>query len=49
VIVFDSADPEFFLAHWDVAGSVLIDALPPGPTGMHPWLDVLVRLSRCRR
>jgi enoyl-CoA hydratase/carnithine racemase len=47
VIVFDSADPEFFLAHWDVAADpTLIDALPPGPTGMHPWLDVLVRLSR---
>ena len=46
VIVFDSADPEFFLAHWDVADLALKDGLPPGPTGMHPWLDVLVRLSR---
>jgi enoyl-CoA hydratase/carnithine racemase len=46
VIVFDSADPEFFLAHWDIADPALTDALPPGPTGMHPWLDVLVRLSR---
>lgn len=47
VIVFASADPEFFLAHYDV----LIDkartaAMPKGPTGMHPWLDVLARLSR---
>ncbi len=47
VIVFDSADPDFFLAHWDIAADpALTDALPPGPTGMHPWLDVLVRLSR---
>src|SRR6516225_3377969 len=46
VIVLDSADSEFFLAHWDIADPALTDALPLGPTGMHPWLDVLVRLSR---
>jgi enoyl-CoA hydratase/carnithine racemase len=47
VVVFDSADPDYFLAHYDI----LIDAartaaMRPGPTGMPPWLDVLVRLSR---
>lgn len=47
VIVFASEDPEFFLAHYDV----LVDkartaAMPKGPTGMHPWLDVLTRLAR---
>lgn len=47
VIVFESGDPDFFLAHYDV----LVDkartaALGQGPTGMHPWLDVLVRLAR---
>ena len=47
VIVFQSSDPDFFLAHYDV----LVDkartaAMVRGPTGMHPWLDVLVRLSR---
>lgn len=47
VIVFESADPDFFLAHYDV----LVDkartaAMAKGPTGMHPWLDVLVRLAR---
>lgn len=47
VIVFASEDPEYFLAHYDV----LVDkartaAMPNGPTGMHPWLDVLARLSR---
>ncbi len=47
VVVFASADPDFYLAHYDV----LVDkartaAMKPGPTGMHPWLDALVRLSR---
>jgi enoyl-CoA hydratase/carnithine racemase len=47
VVVFDSLDPDFYLAHYDV----LVDkaktiAMVPGPSGMHPWLDVLVRLSR---
>jgi enoyl-CoA hydratase/carnithine racemase len=47
VVVFDSANPAFYLAHYDLEhdpGRTL--ALPPGPTGMHPWLDLLVRLSR---
>ena len=38
VVVFDSANPDFFLAHYE--------ALPTGPTGMDAWLDLLVRLSR---
>lgn len=47
VILFESSDPEFFLAHYDV----LVDkartaAMKPGATGMHPWLDCLARLSR---
>jgi enoyl-CoA hydratase/carnithine racemase len=47
VVVFRSADPDFFLAHWDVlADKAKVAAMPPGPTGMHPWGDVLVRLSR---
>ena len=47
VVVFDSADPDFFLAHWDIAADpAVIGALPVGPTGMHPWLDILIRLSR---
>ncbi len=47
VIVFDSSIPEFFMAHYDVLGN-LRDSLemPPGPTGMHPFPDFLVRLSR---
>ncbi|WP_035703271.1 enoyl-CoA hydratase/isomerase family protein [Bradyrhizobium genomosp. I (2014)] len=47
VVVFRSADPDFFLAHWDVlADKRTVAAMPPGPTGMHPWIDLLVRLSR---
>ncbi len=47
VIVFRSADPDFFLAHWDaLADKDRVAAMEPGPTGMHPWLDVLSRLSR---
>jgi enoyl-CoA hydratase/carnithine racemase len=46
-VVFRSADPDYFLAHWDIAADPAeVDALPPGPTGFHPWLDILVRLSR---
>ncbi len=36
VVVFRSTDPEFFLAHIDVAGDYTSTA--PGKTGMHPWL-----------
>jgi enoyl-CoA hydratase/carnithine racemase len=47
VIVFASADPDFFLAHYDVlADKARTASMKPGPTGMHPWLDVLARLSR---
>ncbi|MFS2108817.1 enoyl-CoA hydratase/isomerase family protein [Sphingomonas sp. Sphisp140] len=47
VIVFDSADTDFFLAHYDVlADKARTAAMAPGPTGMHPWLDVLVRIAR---
>jgi enoyl-CoA hydratase/carnithine racemase len=46
VLVFDSADPDFFLAHWDIAADpALIDAIPLSRNGLHPWLDVLQRLS----
>jgi enoyl-CoA hydratase/carnithine racemase len=47
VVVFDSANPDFYLAHYDTEhdpGRTL--ALGVGPTGMHAWLDLLVRLSR---
>jgi enoyl-CoA hydratase/carnithine racemase len=47
VIVFDSANTEFFLAHYDTEHDPgKTAALPPGPTGMHPWIDLTARLSR---
>jgi enoyl-CoA hydratase/carnithine racemase len=47
VVVFESANPDFYLAHYDIEndpGKTV--ALGAGPTGMHAWLDLLVRLSR---
>ena len=47
VIVFESANPDFFLAHYDTENAPERTlALPVGPTGMNAWLDLLVRLSR---
>jgi enoyl-CoA hydratase/carnithine racemase len=47
VVVFDSANPDFYLAHYDTEHDpARTAALGVGPTGMHVWLDLLVRLSR---
>jgi enoyl-CoA hydratase/carnithine racemase len=47
VVVFASANPNYYLAHYDVEHDPRrTAALPLGPTGMHAWLDLLVRLSR---
>src|SRR5262245_35458935 len=47
VVVFDSAVEGFFLTHYDfVAKLEVTTRLPPGPTGLHPLPDMLVRLSR---
>jgi enoyl-CoA hydratase/carnithine racemase len=47
VVVFDSANPDFYLAHYDTEHDPgRTAALPAGPTGMHAWIDLLVRLSR---
>src|SRR4029079_6186215 len=47
VVVFDSANPDFFLAHYDIEKDpAKTAALPVGPTGRPGWLDVTVRLSR---
>src|SRR5712691_10482690 len=48
VLVFDSADPDYFLAHYDItaANRSLVNALPAGPTGFHPWVDIVVRLGK---
>jgi enoyl-CoA hydratase/carnithine racemase len=47
VVVFDSANPDFFMAHWDLrADRARVAAMAAGPTGLHPYLDNFVRLSR---
>ncbi|HWX97521.1 MAG TPA: enoyl-CoA hydratase/isomerase family protein [Solirubrobacteraceae bacterium] len=47
VVVFDSANPYFYLAHYDTEHDPGRTSAPPaGPTGRHAWLDLLVRLSR---
>ena len=47
VVVFGSANPDFYLAHYDVEHDPgRTAALGLGPTGMHAWLDLLVRLAR---
>jgi enoyl-CoA hydratase/carnithine racemase len=47
VVVFASANPDFYLAHYDTEHDPgRTAALGIGPTGMHAWLDLLVRLSR---
>jgi enoyl-CoA hydratase/carnithine racemase len=47
VVVFDSANPDFYLAHYDTENDPgKTTALGVGPTGMPAWLDLLARLSR---
>jgi enoyl-CoA hydratase/carnithine racemase len=45
VVVFESADSDFFLAHYDLAADPKIAEALPSPTGYAAWVDVLVRLS----
>jgi enoyl-CoA hydratase/carnithine racemase len=47
VVVFDSAVEGFFLTHYDfLARPEDTTGIPPGPTGLGPLPDMLVRLSR---
>ena len=47
VVVFDSAVEGFFLTHYDfLAKAEDTTSLVPGPTGLSPLPDMLVRLSR---
>jgi enoyl-CoA hydratase/carnithine racemase len=47
VVVFRSDKPGYFMAHWDaLSDNARIAAMRPGPTGLHPYLDNFVRLSR---
>jgi enoyl-CoA hydratase/carnithine racemase len=47
VVVFESAVEGFFMTHYDfLANPEDTTRLPPGPTGLQPLPDMLVRLSR---
>ena len=47
VVVFDSAVDGFFLNHSDfLADFDDLKKIPPGPTGLESWPDILVRLTR---
>jgi enoyl-CoA hydratase/carnithine racemase len=47
MVVFDSAVDDFFLNHSDFTAKLEdLTAMPAGPTGLPPWPDFLVRLTR---
>jgi enoyl-CoA hydratase/carnithine racemase len=46
VVVFDSADPDFYLAHYDLAADPALAEALPSPTGYAAWVDITVRLSK---
>jgi len=49
VVVFDSAVPDHFMAHYDLLAPLSDSAnMAPGPTGMHPVPDFMARLSRLK-
>jgi enoyl-CoA hydratase/carnithine racemase len=45
VVIFESADPDFFIAHYDTSRARQ-SSNKIGPTGYHPWLDSVLRLAR---
>src|ERR1700684_1622184 len=47
VVVFDSAVDGYFLNHSDFTAKIEdLTSMPPGTTGLPPWPDFLVRLTR---
>lgn len=49
VVVFRSAVPGYFMAHYDLLKPLKDSTgMKPGPTGMHPVPDFMVRLSRLK-
>src|SRR5580658_7350267 len=47
VVVFESAVEDYFLNHSDfIAKLEDLTSMPAGPTGLPPWPDFLVRLTR---
>jgi enoyl-CoA hydratase/carnithine racemase len=46
VVVFTSADPDFFLAHYDLAADPAVAEALPSATGYAAWVDITVRISK---
>ncbi|MET0700156.1 MAG: enoyl-CoA hydratase/isomerase family protein [Mycobacterium sp.] len=46
VVLFDSADPDFFLAHYDLAADPALAEALPSTTGYAAWVDITVRISK---
>jgi enoyl-CoA hydratase/carnithine racemase len=46
VVVFESADPEFFLAHFDLTGKTGNITTAVGPSGLPILIDTFVRITR---
>ena len=46
VVVFDSANPDFFLAHYDIAGDPAELEGVETTAGRHPFTDLHIRLSK---
>jgi enoyl-CoA hydratase/carnithine racemase len=44
VLVFQSGDPDFFIAHFDTRKAAELSTAP-GPTGFGPWIDTVLRLA----
>jgi enoyl-CoA hydratase/carnithine racemase len=45
VVVFDSANPQYFMAHFSAAAG-LDTIVKPMPNGLFPWVDIVDRLAR---
>src|SRR3989442_11966509 len=46
VVVFESANPEFYLAHFDLTGKTGNITTAVGPSGLPILIDTLVRLTK---
>src|SRR6516165_2257116 len=46
VVVFESANPEFYLAHFDLTGKVGNIMTAVGPSGLPVLMDTFVRLTK---
>jgi enoyl-CoA hydratase/carnithine racemase len=47
VVVFRSANPDFFMAHWDfLSDRSRVAAMKSAPSGLHPYADNLYRLAK---